>query len=165
MAGYRWARVDLTYFSNPKISELTSYAKLLHLASILYCAEHLTDGHVSRSALKTCADRAGIRRDSRTRRCTELVTAGLWHENGDGWDLHDFETMNPQAMKDEVERDRDLANARKRRSRARRHAVTESHVTDTTRHDTTQLIPITHMTAKVIGPSPAVDISSRRKNA
>lgn len=117
MAGYRWARLDLGYFSNPKIADLSPHAKLLHLASILYCAEQMTDGKVSRVALRTCADRAGIRRDSRTRRCTELVASGLWHENGDGWVLHDFEAMNPQAMRAVVERDRELARERQRRRR------------------------------------------------
>ena len=27
---------------------------------------------------------------------------GLWHKNGDGWDLHDFVEMNAEASREQV---------------------------------------------------------------
>lgn len=117
MAGSRYARVDTGYFSNPKIVDLTQYAKLLHLASILYCAEHLTDGAVTPAALRVCADRVGIRRDRRTQRCTELVAAGLWVETCDGWTLHDFVDMNPFATREVVDKQRERWRVQKANQR------------------------------------------------
>jgi hypothetical protein len=49
---------------------------------------------------------AAIARTSATRRADELVDAGLWVPNGDGWHVHDFEAMNPQAMRLAVEKQR-----------------------------------------------------------
>lgn len=142
MAGWRWAKLDTTYFSNPKIVGLSPWAKLLHLSAIAYCVEHTTDGFVPTPGLKVCADRVQIRRDSRNRRCTELVTAGLLIEVDGGWWLHDFEDMNPQAMTHAVEAERKKARERKARSRLGGHAVTdhyhEEHVTDTRQDKTRQ---------------------------
>ena len=73
-----WAKIDLGYLSNPKMSDVldaSSNAVCMHLASILHSAQHLTDGHVSPKAMQRAV--GGSDED------TEILTAqGLWHAPG-----------------------------------------------------------------------------------
>jgi hypothetical protein len=87
-----WAPVDIGYLDNPKMSKVldaSSTAPLMHLASILYCAQHLTDGHISPGIAKRKV--GGETRDVKV-----LVDVGLWHEPG-----HDCEDC-PQPEEGEV---------------------------------------------------------------
>lgn len=73
-----WAKVDLGYLTNPKMSDVldaSSNAVCMHLASILHCAQHLTDGHVSPKAMIRAV--GGDSKDTEI-----LIKAGLWHEPG-----------------------------------------------------------------------------------
>lgn len=73
-----WAKVDLGYLTNPKMSDVldaSSNAVCMHLASILHCAQHLTDGHVSPKAMTRAV--GGDSKDIGI-----LIKAGLWHEPG-----------------------------------------------------------------------------------
>jgi hypothetical protein len=118
MAGSnRWARLDVGYFENTKIARVSTPAMLLHLASILHCVDQLTDGEVSARALDVCSVRARASTRKAPERAAELVAAGLWIPTEHGWHLHDFESMNPQAMRKIVERDRAAARERQRRYR------------------------------------------------
>jgi hypothetical protein len=106
MAGTRWVKIDVSYLRNPKITALTPPAVLLHLASILWSADQLTDGTIYPRTLPELAHSARIPKASLPARITELETAGLWERNGDGWHLHDFEVMNRQALRAAVEKQR-----------------------------------------------------------
>ena len=117
MAGTRWARVDLTYLRNPKIRGLPAECVLLHLASILYCAEHLTDGHIPIISLTELGHSANISPYWVRRRVRCLVDRGLWIESPDGWTLHGFEDTNPQAMRHAVEAERESWRVRQHRRR------------------------------------------------
>lgn len=78
-----FALFDVGYFDNPKIAELldaSSIAVSMHLASILYCAQHLTDGFVASRVIQRKL--GGTAEDSRL-----LIENGLWHEHG-----HDCES-------------------------------------------------------------------------
>lgn len=97
MAGTRWVKIDLSYLRNPKITAVS--APLLHLASILWTADQLEDGQIPLHTLPELAHQARIGRTTMNRRADELVDAGLWIPNGKGWHVHDFETMNAQAMR------------------------------------------------------------------
>ena len=71
-----WAKVDLGYLTNPKMSEVldeSTTAPLMHLASILHCAQHLTDGEASPRAMMRMV--GGNAQD-----IDLLVKNGLWHE-------------------------------------------------------------------------------------
>lgn len=106
MAGTRWARIDTAYLRNPKITALSQSATLLHLASILWTAEHLTDGHIPRTALPELGLLSNVSRQWVERRSNELVKAGLWTPSGGDWYIHDFAEMNPQALRAAVETQR-----------------------------------------------------------
>jgi len=106
MAGTRWVKIDTSYLRNPKITGITAPATLLHLASILWTADQLTDGRLPAHILPELAHMARIPRSTASKRVDELVDNGLWVNNGDGWYLHDFDTMNPQALRSAVEAQR-----------------------------------------------------------
>ena len=73
-----WARIDVGYFDNAKISDAldaSSNAVAMHLASILHSAQHLTDGHVSPRSIQRKV--GGTQQDTDT-----LIELGLWHAEG-----------------------------------------------------------------------------------
>jgi hypothetical protein len=106
MAGTRWVKIDTSYLRNPKITSVSAPATLMHLASILWTADQLTDGNIPKRTLNELAIAARISRPVATRCAIELEHAGLWERNGDGWHLHDFAKMNRQALRATVENQR-----------------------------------------------------------
>lgn len=73
-----WSAVDHGYLDNPKMLDVldaSSVAVLVHLASFLYCAQHLTDGHLAPGIARRKA--GGTAEDERL-----LIDAGLWHVEG-----------------------------------------------------------------------------------
>ena len=77
-----WVKIDRGYLDNPKMLDVldaSSTAPLMHLASILYCSQHLTDGHINPSVARRKV--GGTKEDERT-----LIEAGMWHEAGHGCD-------------------------------------------------------------------------------
>ena len=106
MAGTRWVKLDTMYLDNPKIIGLHPQAVLLHLGSILWTAEHLTDGHIPDRAVTALGQKADITPRWVRRRVGSLVEHHLWLPVEDGWHVHDFEIMNPQATRKKVEAQR-----------------------------------------------------------
>jgi hypothetical protein len=73
-----FAQFDVGYLDNPKIMEVfdaSPIAVCMHIASVLYCAQHLTDGFVSPGPMtrKVGASTSDV---------SLLTNAGLWHEAG-----------------------------------------------------------------------------------
>lgn len=100
-----FAKFDVGYLDNPKIAPLLDdgkpYAVLLHAASILYAAHHLTDGIVRVKTLlrKVDADESDVQ---------ALFEAGLWEDLGDGRaQVHDYLEHNRSA--DEAQKATDKA--------------------------------------------------------
>ncbi len=113
MAGPRWVKVDTSYLRNPKITSVSAQATMLHLASILWTADQLTDGVIPARTLAELALAARLTRPAAARCADELEAMGLWERNGDGWYLHDFQKMNRQAMRAVVEKQRETWRAAK----------------------------------------------------
>jgi hypothetical protein len=110
MAGTRWVKIDTSYLRNPKIIAISPHAVLLHLASILWTADQLTDGHIPSEALPELEVEARISRrgNALETRTNELTKRALWVPNGDGFELHDFTSMNHQATRARVEKQRQV---------------------------------------------------------
>lgn len=73
-----FAQFDVGYLDNPKILDVfdaSPIAVCMHIASVLYCAQHLTDGVI---AMRTIQRKVGGTTDD----AGLLVDAGLWHEPG-----------------------------------------------------------------------------------
>lgn len=117
MAGTRWVRVDTGYLRNPKVAAVSTPAVLMHLASILWTADQLTDGDIPGHVLGDIAHMARVPSPKAAHRADELVDAGLWIANGGSWHLHDFDVMNEQAMRANVERQRERWRDRQARHR------------------------------------------------
>jgi len=73
-----FAQFDVGYLDNPKIADLldaSPIAVLMHAASVLYCAQHLTDGEVTAAAMSRKVGGS-------TSDVSLLTNAGLWHAAG-----------------------------------------------------------------------------------
>ncbi|WP_454044394.1 hypothetical protein [Cellulosimicrobium sp. Marseille-Q8652] len=90
-----YAKFDVGYLDNPKVGPLLEddkpYAVILHAASIMYAAQHLTNGVVR---VKTLLRKTGASQDD----VRALFDAGLWHDLGDGQaEVHDYLEHNRSA--------------------------------------------------------------------
>lgn len=75
-----FAKFDVGYLDNPKMLDVldaSSNAIIMHFASVLYCAQHLTDGVVASKAMQRKS--GGNSEDTKI-----LINAGLWHEENHG---------------------------------------------------------------------------------
>jgi hypothetical protein len=73
-----FAQFDVGYLDNPKIMDVfdqSPIAVCMHFASVLYCAQHLTDGVIALRAMQRKV--GGVAADA-----TLLIDAGLWHLPG-----------------------------------------------------------------------------------
>lgn len=73
-----FAKFDVGYLDNPKmldVMDASSNAILMHFASVLYCAQHLTDGVVASKAMQRKT--GGTTDDVQI-----LLESGLWHAPG-----------------------------------------------------------------------------------
>ena len=104
-----YAKFDIGYLDNPKvlpILDANPNAVLMHIASVLYCAQHLTDGVITMRAMQR---RVGADPED----AQQLVNAGLWHLPG-----HDCEScpQPPEGMAqvhDYLEHNRTAAGVKK----------------------------------------------------
>jgi hypothetical protein len=113
-----WVKIDIGYLRHPKLSGLPTDAKVLHLASILWTAEHLTDGHVPHRSLTDLSQIADIHPRWAKRRAATLVEAGLWDLVPGGWHVHDFEEHNRTSTREYVQAEREAWRERQRRARS-----------------------------------------------
>ena len=112
-----WIRLDDTFWTHPKLERLSDRAYRLYLRSIGYAAQHLTDGVIDQTALRTL----GAARKT----CDELVTSGCWDIVPDGgYVVHDY--LEFQLSRERVLEGRRQAAERqaKRRSVANKHPET-----------------------------------------
>jgi len=105
------------YFRHPKIKGVSNAAKLLHLASILWTAEHLTDGFLPSNSIDQLVFDLRLARNKRVILIRSLVDHGLWDELPNGWHVHDFEQHNRSSTRAVVESNRIAAAERQRRHR------------------------------------------------
>jgi hypothetical protein len=100
-----WVKLDDSWYDNPKFLDLEPAAIGAWVLGLSYCARHLTDGALTRTALKRlvadCDDLAD-----------DLVAAGLWDVTDDGWQVHDYLDYQPSAA--------EVKEARKKRQDAGR---------------------------------------------
>jgi hypothetical protein len=83
-----WFKVDDSFYDHPKAEDLSDSAVALWTRAGSYCARHLTDGFVShRKAARMC--------DNPESAISELVAAGLWEKDADGYRFHDWHEYQP----------------------------------------------------------------------
>lgn len=123
-----WLKVDDNSPSHPKWIALMDrdptlwmLCKAVWTDAGCYASQHLTDGVVTRGALRRLVplDRAEIERAA-----DGLVSVGLWDEHPDGWAFHDWHEYNPSRADVMAKRKRDAD--RKRRARQDEHRACPS---------------------------------------
>jgi hypothetical protein len=100
-----WGRLDDSFDAHRKVRRAGLEAVGLHARALSYCAGSLTDGHVDPEWL---TERAGRRAE---RLAEQLVAAGLWEHNSDGFVIHDYLEYNPS--REEVEASRAELSAKR----------------------------------------------------
>ena len=108
-----WARIDDSFPDHPKVVRLSDRAFRLHVTGICYCAQHLTDGRIGKTAARSMGASPKLLR--------ELLGSGVWREEGDEWVIHDYLVYNPSREK--VLAERRATAERKDRMVARRNGV------------------------------------------
>lgn len=102
-----WTPLSTRFFRHPKVVEAGRDGALLFLASLAYCQEHLTDGHVPAGVLRVlCAESW-----STPKAAEALVASGLWLEVDGGWLVDGWLDWNRSRA--EVEANREAERARK----------------------------------------------------
>lgn len=109
-----WVRLDVGYFSNPKVLRAGRDASLLHLAAVCYLGAHNQgDGELPVEAIGPLAKLVHIDRPGPV--VDRLVSNALFEQNGSGLLIvHDFDSLNGSRS------EAALAAARQRRLRERR---------------------------------------------
>lgn len=86
-----WVKLDDNFVGHPKVVGLSDRAFRVHVRAISYSARQLTDGHIPAGALRELA--------ASRKAVTELISASLWHESGDGYQINDYLAYNPSRSK------------------------------------------------------------------
>jgi hypothetical protein len=118
MAGTRWVRLDVDYFQNPKILAAGRNGRDLHLASICWCGQQETDGHVPATSIPTIAHMAGLNARAASAAVAKVVAAGLWQQTEHDYYVKDYLEMNRSRAA--IERERELWKQRARKKRGGR---------------------------------------------
>ena len=112
-----WIRLDDTFWTHPKLERLSDRAYRLYLRSIGYAAQHLTDGVIDQTALRTL----GAARKT----CEELVTSGCWDIVPDGgYVVHDYLDFNPSREQVMDRRRKEADKKARQRGHANQHPET-----------------------------------------
>jgi hypothetical protein len=118
-----WLKMTDEFWTNPKLERLSDKAYRLYVRSLGYCAQHLTDGLLDATALRTLG--------ATQRLCDELVTpmrpgeVGCWKPVPGGYAIHDYLEYNPSRERVMEKRQIDAERQSKRRGSANRHPVTK----------------------------------------
>ena len=107
-----WVKIDDTAPDHPKMLGLSDRAQAAWMRSLCWSSKQMTDGFLPMVAVRHVAPR------NTTTTTLELVEAGLWEQNGSGYEVHDYLDYQPSAA--EVrERRTQRAEAGRRGARAR----------------------------------------------
>jgi hypothetical protein len=114
-----YVALDDNFPDHPKVAGLSDKAFRLHIAVLCRCGRFLTDGEAGKGML------VSVRYGTNAAAIKELVDAGLWEREGEGYRVHDYLVYNPS--KAQVQAKRDAAKERMHAVRSHRvRANTES---------------------------------------
>ena len=138
-----WVRVSDDFYDQRKFYGVTALGDALWIRGLAFANRNLTDGFIPKRAVKGLIDTTGlsISVDNFTGRdaspedaVTELLTADIWHESGHDCEscpevprgvylIHDY--LDFQPSREKVMAERDAAQSRMERSRAKRNGSGE----------------------------------------
>lgn len=121
-----WFKIDDGFWSHPKTMALSAEAVALWVRAGAYSCQHLTDGHIL-SRVTPLLDPS----EDREEHAAELVAAGLWDEDPEGYRFHDWDEY--QESSEAVKKRRDQWKQRQQRARSKGDVT--PHVTRDSRRD------------------------------
>lgn len=83
-----WVKFDDSMPEDPAVDRLSHGAFRLYVSAICYAQKHLTDGHVDAERVPR------LMRRYRTGFADELVAAGLWQPDANGYAVRNFAKWN-----------------------------------------------------------------------
>jgi hypothetical protein len=83
------------------------------MMALSYSMHYGTEGQVSEEFVEDQLPDAGERSDA----TAALVRAGLWRENGHGWEIHDFLKYNPSNKQRDERKEADRLRKQEERER------------------------------------------------
>ena len=123
-----WVKLDDGFFRHAKARAAGLHGRALYLVGLCWCKANLRDGTIPKAVLPVLAAEAEV---PGRRTASALVAAGLWHDQGEHWAVHDWEDYHEPAA---VQRERRQKEAdRQRRWRSGRLPVTDPVTRDETR--------------------------------
>jgi hypothetical protein len=142
-----WVKLPQEYADRDELLTAGRDAAWLHTAALVYCAKHLTDGHVPRGAIYGLAMGPDAQELA-----DRLVDVGLWYPTDTGYYVPDYLTWNPsRAQKGELSAARasngragGVASGKTRREAKTKHDASllassdEANVKQTTKQTTKQ---------------------------
>lgn len=108
-----WIKLDDQWMDHPKIIRAGRDARDVWLASITWCAKHLTDGYFPEELLPTLCVMAGVDVANCQQFARILLDVCLWEATDIGYYVHDYLDYNPTKEQTEATK-----MARKRAGRA-----------------------------------------------
>lgn len=106
-----WVRLDDQFFRHAKARAAGRDGRALYLAGLCFASANLTDGIIRSIDLPLVAAEAEVRPST----SRALVDARLWDVIEGGWQIHDWDHLNPSA--EEVKERREKEREKKRRRR------------------------------------------------
>jgi hypothetical protein len=103
-----YAPLSAHYYKDDAMAEAGEKAELLYVRGLAFCADVLSDGHISDVQLSRFVG-VGMR-DAKTR-AERLVEVGLWERNGSGYIVRQWLRWN--RSRDEIEAKQRADSARK----------------------------------------------------
>lgn len=106
--GMDWFKTTASFWSHPKVADLPDKAFRVLVSSWGYAAQHGTGGRINRTALRMIGGTPKV--------AAQLITAGLWHPDGDGWVIHEWDDhqASAAALEERRRRDRDRKKTQRR---------------------------------------------------
>lgn len=119
-----WVRIDDTAPHHPKMLRAGPDACWLWLSGLCYSNAHRLNGKLSKDLLSALSPAFGNKAKALA---AKLVLVGLWHDEGDHYEIHDYHEFQEQALKENVDDRREYERERKRQQRQQKKA---GHVPD-----------------------------------
>jgi len=108
-----WTKLTDDFLEDEAVVALSDRGYRLYVSGLVYCSRNLTDGLLTSQSLRVLRAVLGYRRLPYYAR--ELVAAGLWAQDGDGYRVRNYLKFHPSA--EAVKEERQKARERMQRLR------------------------------------------------
>lgn len=99
-----WIKLDDHWMDHPKIIAAGRDARDVWLASLTYCAKHMTDGYFHPSLVPSFLVTAGVNVANARTIAKVLLEVNLWEDSENRFYIHDYLDYNPTKEETEARR-------------------------------------------------------------